>query len=78
MLSRNISAVLTVALVTLLTLSASAQTVGEALPAWAPGYLDIHFINTGRMSFLGVFKVIWNGCLSAIAAQKLQCPGWHD
>ena len=27
---------------------ATGQTVGEPLPGWAPGYLDIHFINTGR------------------------------
>ncbi len=25
-----------------------AQSVGEPLPAWREGYLDIHFINTGR------------------------------
>lgn len=27
---------------------ARAQTVGERLPAWQPGFLDIHQINTGR------------------------------
>ena len=27
--------------------SLRAQTVGEALPPWAPGELDIHQINTG-------------------------------
>ncbi len=26
----------------------TGQTVGEPLPGWAPGHLDIHFINTGR------------------------------
>jgi hypothetical protein len=28
--------------------SAGAQTIGEALPRWTPGTLDIHHINTGR------------------------------
>lgn len=28
--------------------SAGAQVVGEVLPAWAPGTLDIHHISTGR------------------------------
>jgi len=28
--------------------SASAQVVGEALPAWTEGTLDIHHVNTGR------------------------------
>jgi len=28
--------------------AAQAQTVGAALPAWQPGTLDIHIINTGR------------------------------
>lgn len=27
---------------------AAGQTLGEPLPGWAPGHLDIHFINTGR------------------------------
>ncbi|MCC6165274.1 MAG: hypothetical protein IT182_18160 [Acidobacteria bacterium] len=27
---------------------AEAQTVGAPLPAWQPGTLDIHIINTGR------------------------------
>ncbi len=31
-----------------LTASATAQTVGEPLPAWTEGGMDIHFINTGR------------------------------
>ena len=29
-------------------LAAQAQSVGEPLPLWQPGYLDIHQINTGR------------------------------
>ena len=32
----------------LLPYPASAQTVGEPLPAWSPGILDIHQISTGR------------------------------
>ena len=28
--------------------AASAQIVGQALPKWTPGTLDIHHINTGR------------------------------
>jgi len=28
--------------------SVSAQSVGQPLPAWTPGTLDIHQINTGR------------------------------
>ena len=32
----------------LLTFSAFAQQAGQPLPAWAPGTLDIHQINTGR------------------------------
>ena len=28
--------------------AANAQTVGQALPPWTPGTLDIHQINTGR------------------------------
>lgn len=31
-----------------LTVSASAQQVGEPLPPWTPGTFDIHQINTGR------------------------------
>jgi glyoxylase-like metal-dependent hydrolase (beta-lactamase superfamily II) len=31
-----------------LTASATAQTVGEPLPAWTKDGMDIHFINTGR------------------------------
>src|SRR5258708_34125604 len=30
------------------TLSLCAQQVGQPLPAWTPGTLDIHHINTGR------------------------------
>ena len=32
----------------LLPCAAGAQTVGEPLPAWSPGVLDIHQISTGR------------------------------
>jgi beta-lactamase superfamily II metal-dependent hydrolase len=32
----------------LLPCTAGAQTVGEPLPAWSPGVLDIHQISTGR------------------------------
>ena len=32
----------------LLCLPALAQTVGQPLPAWTPGSLDIHQINTGK------------------------------
>lgn len=31
-----------------LTAAAAAQTVGDPLPAWTEGGMDIHFINTGR------------------------------
>ena len=36
------------ALLLLLVAASPAQTVGEPLPSWREGYLDIHFINTGR------------------------------
>ncbi len=39
---------LLVVLTLLFAAAASAQTVGEPLPGWSPGGLDIHFINTGR------------------------------
>jgi hypothetical protein len=32
----------------LLAISAFAQQPGQSLPAWTPGTLDIHQINTGR------------------------------
>ena len=35
-------------LVGLFALSCFAQQVGQPLPAWTPGTLDIHQINTGR------------------------------
>ncbi len=37
-----------VAFLTLWLAPASAQVVGEVLPPWSPGILDIHQINTGR------------------------------
>ena len=36
------------AFLTLQSTPASAQAVGEVLPPWSPGILDIHQINTGR------------------------------
>jgi beta-lactamase superfamily II metal-dependent hydrolase len=36
------------AAVTMTALPASSQTVGEALPDWSEGVLDIHHINTGK------------------------------
>ena len=40
--------VLCVCIAALSSSLATGQSVGEPLPGWAPGYLDIHFINTGR------------------------------
>jgi beta-lactamase superfamily II metal-dependent hydrolase len=36
------------ALAVLLASTVGGQTVGERLPAWTPGTLDIHHVNTGR------------------------------
>ncbi len=46
---RAMFVVIGVALLPAVTSStAAAQVVGEPLPAWTPGTLDIHQINTGR------------------------------
>jgi hypothetical protein len=37
-------------IILLSTYHTNAQTVGEALPPWEPGLLDIHEISTGRGS----------------------------
>ena len=46
--SRVISAIVSIALAALWPGAASAQQIGQVLPPWSPGTLDIHQINTGK------------------------------
>ncbi len=44
----GMTAMILLALSALCTVELAAQSVGEPLPSWTPGALDIHQINTGR------------------------------
>lgn len=51
------------------SLSAQSFTIGEALPSWQKGYLDLHHINTGRGS--SAFYVFPDGTTLLLDAGEL-------
>ena len=47
----KIKKIIIVLLLCFLPIASFAQKVGETLPAWEEGYMDIHHINTGSGEF---------------------------
>lgn len=74
--------VLFLTLVTLTTLPAHSQTVGEPLSAWSDGTLDIHHINTGKGdSTFFIFPDGTTMLLDAGATNEpapVTAPAWPD